>query len=331
MWPASRAHASAPKPQLLKGETVKAVRYHAYGDSGALDLHDDHPRAARRALVVVKVAGAAFNPADAGIRGGYLQQAFAVTFPHIPGYDVSGVIAEVGEGVSGWGAGDAVVAFLPIGVDGAAAEFAAAPAEALAAAPRTVELADAAALPSTGLTAWQALFDEAGLTAGQGILVNGASGAVGGYAVQLATQADATVTATAGARSAGRVRSYGADRIVDYTATPLLQAVAGQRFDVVLNLVPTDAEETAALADLAADGGAFVSTTTPGPDDAGRGVRTARVFARSDAAQLGELVARADAGDLTIDVAQRQPLADLPAVHDQAAAGQLPGKTILTP
>ncbi len=107
--------------------------------------------------------------------------------------------------------------------------------------------------------------------------------------------------------------------------------MAGQRFDVVLNLVPTDAEETAALADLAADGGAFVSTTTPGPDDAGRGVRTARVFARSDAAQLGELVARADAGDLTIDVAQRQPLADLPAVHDQAAAGQLPGKTILTP
>ena len=71
--------------------------------------------------------------------------------------------------------------------------------------------------------------------------------------------------------------------------------------------------------------------TTPGPDDAGRGVRTARVFARSDAAQLGELVARVDAGDLKIDVAQRRPLTDLPAVHDQAAAGQLPGKTILTP
>jgi len=71
--------------------------------------------------------------------------------------------------------------------------------------------------------------------------------------------------------------------------------------------------------------------STPGPEAPGRGVRTARVFARSDAAQLAGLVARVDAGDLTIDVAQRRPLADLPAVHDQAAAGQLPGKTILTP
>jgi NADPH:quinone reductase-like Zn-dependent oxidoreductase len=139
------------------------------------------------------------------------------------------------------------------------------------------------------------------------------------------------VTATGSARSAGRVRSYGADRIIDYTATPVLQAVAGKRFDVVLNLVRTDAEETAQLADLAADGGVFVSTTTPGPDDAGRGVRTVRVFVRSDAAQLAGLIARVDAGDLTIEVAQRRPVTDLAVVHDQAAAGQLPGKTILIP
>ena len=139
------------------------------------------------------------------------------------------------------------------------------------------------------------------------------------------------MTATGSAHSADRIRSYGADRIIDYTATPLLQAVAGQRFDVVLNLVRTSPEETAQLADLVADGGTFVSTTTPGPDDARGGVRTVQVFVRSDAAQLGELVARVDAGDLTIDVAQRRPLTDLPAVHDQAAAGQLPGKTILTP
>jgi NADPH:quinone reductase-like Zn-dependent oxidoreductase len=107
--------------------------------------------------------------------------------------------------------------------------------------------------------------------------------------------------------------------------------VAGQRFDVVLNLVPTSPEETAALADLAVDGGVFVSTTTPGPDDAGRGVRTARVFVRSDAGQLAGLVARVDAGDLRVEVAERRPLTGLPAVHDQAAAGQPPGKTVLTP
>ena len=140
---------------------MKAVRYHAYGDSDVLVYEEADRPAAGPGQVVVKVAGAAFNPADAGIRGGYLQQAFAVTFPHIPGYDVSGVIAEVGEGVSGWSAGDAVVAFLPIGVDGA----------------------------------------------------------VVGYAVQLAKEAGATVTATGDPRSASRLHSYGADEVMAVTIT----------------------------------------------------------------------------------------------------------------
>ena len=310
---------------------MKAVRYHSYGDSDVVAYEEAGRPAAGPGQVVVRVAGAAFNPVDAAIRAGFMRQAFPVTFPYIPNFDVSGVVAETGEGVTGWREGDAVVAFLPMNTGGAAAEFAVAPAEVLAAAPRTVELADAAALPSSGLTAWQALFEHADVQAGQSVLVNGAGGAVGGYAVQLAKQAGATVTATAGPASTGRVRSHGADRVVDYTATPLLEAVAGQRFDVVLNLARTSPEETAALTELTADGGAFVSTTGPAPDP-GRGVRVAQMYVRSDAAQLGELVARVDAGDLAIDVAQRRPLADLAAVHDQSAAGRLPGgKTILIP
>jgi len=309
---------------------MKAMRYHSYGDSDVLVYEEASRPTAGSGQVVVQVAGAAFNPVDVAIRAGFMQQVFPVDFPHIPSFDVAGVIAEIGDGVNGWSAGDAVVAFLPMTAPGAAAEYVAVPADLLAAAPRTVELADAAALPSAGLTAWQALFEHAGLKAGQSILINGAGGAVGGYAAQLAKRAGAIVTATASARSAGRVRSYGAERIVDYAATPLLQAVAGQRFDVVLNLVRTSPEETAVLADLAADGGAFVCTTGPALDP-GRGVRAVQMFARSDAAQLAGLIARVDAGDLKIDVAQRRPLTDLAAVHDQAAAGQLPGKTILIP
>src|SRR6266704_594046 len=301
---------------------MKAVRYHSYGDSDVLVYEDADRPVAGAGQVVVRVAGSAFNPLDVAIRAGFVQQVFPVAFPHVPNFDVAGVVTEVGEGVSGWSAGDAVVAFLPMTAPGAAAEYVAAPAEALAAAP---------ALPSVGLTAWQSLFEHAGLKAGQSILVNGAGGAVGGYAVQLGAQAGATVTATASARSLDRIRSYGADRIIDYTATPLPQAVAGQQFDVVLNLVRTDPGETAELAGLAADGGAFVSTTFPDLDDAGRGVRTVKVFARSDAAQLAELVARVDAGDLKIDVADRRPLTDLAAVHDEAVAGRLPGKTVLMP
>jgi NADPH:quinone reductase-like Zn-dependent oxidoreductase len=310
---------------------MKAVRYHSYGDSDVLVYEEADRPAAGAGQVVLKVAGAAFNPLDVAIRAGFVQQVFPVAFPHTPNFDVAGVVTEVGEGVRGWSTGDAVVAYLPVTAPGAAAEFVAAPADALAAAPRAVELADAAALPSAGLTAWQSLFEHARLQAGQSILINGAGGAVGRYAVQLAKQAGASVTATASARSTARISSYGADRVIDYTAAPLPGAVAGQQFDVVLNLVRTDQDETVRLAGLAVDGGAFVSTTFPDLDDAGRGVRVVSVFSRSDAAQLAGLVRRVDAGDLRIDVAARRPLTELADVHDEAVAGTLPGKTVLIP
>jgi NADPH:quinone reductase-like Zn-dependent oxidoreductase len=310
---------------------MKAVRYHAYGDSDVLVYEEADQPEAGAGQVVVKVAGAAFNPLDVAIRAGFVQQVFPVAFPHIPNFDVAGVITEVGRGVSGWKVGDRVVAFLPITAPGAAAEYAIAPAGTLASAPRAVDLADAAALPSAGLTAWQSLFEHAGLKAGQSVLVNGAGGAVGGYAVQLARQAGTTVTATASARSLDRLRSYGADQIIDYTATPLPQAAEGQQFDVMLNLVRTSPLETAQLAGLAADGGVLVSTTFSEFGDPDRGVRTVNVNVRSDAAQLAALVARVDAGELTIDVAGQRPVTDLAAVHDEAVAGWLPGKTIVIP
>ena len=314
---------------IWKGEIVKAVRYHSYGDSDVL-VHEEVKRpVAGAGQVVLRVAGTAFNMLDVAIRARILE--LPVALPHIPNVDVAGVITEVGDGVTGWSVGDAVVGFLPATEPGAAAEYVAAPAKLLAAAPRTVELADASALPVAGLTAWQALFENAGLKPGQSILINGAGGGVGGYAVQLAVQAGATVTATASARSRDRVRSYGAGRVIDYTATPVMAALADRRFDVVLHLVRNSPEEAAQLADLVADGGTFVSTTTPGPEEVGRGVRTEQVFVRSDAALLAELVARVDAGDLQIDVAERRPLADLVAVHDEAVAGRLAGKTVLIP
>jgi len=310
---------------------MKAMRYHSYGDSSVLVYEDADRPVAGPGQVVVKVAGAAFNPLDVAIRAGFVQQVYPVAFPHIPNFDLAGVIAEIGEGVSGWSAGDPVIAFLPVNAPGAAAEYAVASAAALAAAPSAVELADAAALPAVGLTAWQALFEHAGLKAGQTVLINGAGGAVGGYAIQLANQAGARVTVTGSARSTERLRSYGADRIVDYTATPLLQALDGQQFDVVLNLVRTSPEETVRLTGPAADGGAFISTTFPELGDVGRGVRVVPMTARSDAAQLAGLVARVDAGQLRIDVAERRPLTDLAEVHDLAVAGRLAGKTVLIP
>jgi NADPH:quinone reductase-like Zn-dependent oxidoreductase len=316
----------------MKEQPMKAVRYHSYGESEVLTYEDAERPVPGPGQVLVQVAGSAFNPVDAAIRAGYLREVFPLEFPHTPNFDVAGVVAELGEGVEGWRPGDAVVAFLPMNAPGAAAEYVLAPAEVLASAPRTVaEPAEAAALPSSALTAWQSLFELGGLQAAAGVLINGAGGAVGGYAVQLAKQAGAVVTATGSVRSAERLRGYGAERVIDHAATPVLEAVGDERFDLVLNLVVTSPEETAQLVELVKDGGAFVSSTTPGPEDAGRAVRTLRVFVRSDPAQLSELVARVDAGELELGVVERRPLADLRAVHDEAAAGRLPGKIVLVP
>ena len=254
---------------------MKAVRFHRYGGSDVLRYEDAPRPVPGPGQVLVKVAATSFNPVDAGIRGGYLSEVYKISFPHIPGVDVAGTIAELGAGVQGWTVGDAVVAFLPLDADGAAAEYAIAPAESLAAAPQSVDLANAAALPEAALTAWQALFEIAGLTAGQTILINGASGAVGGYAIQLAKSAGAVVTATAKARDAQRLRGLGADRIVDYidyTHSPI--DVDRQPFDVVLNLVSTSPEQTEALIGVVADGGFHVGTMTPGPENPGRQIRT---------------------------------------------------------
>ena len=311
---------------------MKAAIYHRYGNSEVLQYDEVERPTPETGQVLVKVAATSFNPVDSGIRGGYLSEVYAIVFPHVPGIDVAGTIAEVGNDVTGWNMGDAVVGFLPMDADGAAAEYVVAPAEVLASAPRSVALADSAALPTVGLTAWQALFDIAALKAGQTILINGAGGAVGGYAVQLAHQAGAVVTATAKAAGADRLRRYGADRVIDYidyAATPI--AVDGAPFDVVLNLVSTSPEQTAALVGLVADGGSHIGTMTSGPENPPRGIRTQRIFVHSDAVQLGELVNRVDAGTLHIDIADRRPLTEVAAVHADADGGRLPGKTILYP
>jgi NADPH:quinone reductase-like Zn-dependent oxidoreductase len=309
---------------------MKAVFYQRYGSSEVLEYTDIQRPTPGVGQVLVKVAGTSFNPVDAGIRGGYLSEEFAITFPHVPGIDVAGAIAEVGDGVRGWNVGDAVVAMLPMDADGAAAEYVLAPAEVLAAAPRSVSLADAAALPVVGLTALQALFEIAGLEAGQTVLINGASGAVGGYAIQLAKHAGAVVTATAKQCDSGRLRGYGADRIIGYIDYADF-AVDGAPFDVVLNLVSTTPEQTEALVGIVADGGFYVGTMTSGPENPGRGVHTQRIFVRSDATQLADLASRVDAGALRIDVADRRPLGEAAAVHDASDTGRLPGKTILYP
>ena len=309
---------------------MKAVRFHEFGGPEVLRYEDAEVPVAGEGQVLVRVAGSAFNAADTGIRAGTLP--FPVSLPHVPGYDVSGTVEAVGGGVTGWSAGDAVVAFLPMVESGSAAQFIVAPAEALVAAPVAIDLVDAAALPSVALTAYQALFDDAGLTAGQRLLVVGAGGAVGSYAVQLAKRAGAYVIATASPRSHDQVVAAGADEVIDHTESTVLDSVTAP-VDVLLNLAPIAEDEFAALVALVRDGGVVVATTawmtTPGDDD--RGVRGVGVFVRADAAQLALLVSLVDSGELTVDVAQRVPLSELPAIHARAAESRILGKVVAVP
>lgn len=312
---------------------MKAVRFHEYGDADVLRYEDVEVPVPAAGEVRVKVAATAFNPVDANIRAGFMQGPIPTTLPHTPGYDVAGTVDALGDGVDGVTVGDAVVGFLPMAENGASAEYVIAPAEALTAAPTSLPLADAAALPSVALTAQQALFELGGLQAGQRVLIVGAGGAVGGYAVQLAKQAGVHVIATASPRSRDRITAAGADEVIDHTATSVTAAVA-EPVDVLLNLAPIAPEDFVALVAHVRDGGVVVSTTAwmPTPGDEGRGVRAETVFVRSDAEQLAQLVALVDRGELRVDVAERVPLAELPALHARAAAGELPGgKVIVVP
>jgi NADPH:quinone reductase-like Zn-dependent oxidoreductase len=309
---------------------MKVMRFHEYGGPDVLRYEDVEQPAPGPGEVRLRVAATSFNGVDAGIRGGYLQGPFPVTLPHTPGIDVVGTVDALGEGVENVSIGDAVVAFLPMIAEGAAAEFVIAPADILAPAPTSIPLPDAAALPMVGLTAQQALFDDAGVEEGQRVLINGAGGAVGGYAVQLARRAGAHVIAATTARSAERAGSAGADEVIEHSNGSVSDAV-GEPLDVLLNLARIAPEELAALTALVKDGGVVVNTvpTVETPADERRGVRGVGVFVRSDAEQLSQLVELVDGGELRVDVAERFPLTELPDVHAKAEAGELSGKVVV--
>src|SRR6185437_10900369 len=123
-----------------KESTMKAVIYRRYGNSEVLQYEDVERPTPGQGQVVVKVAATSFNPVDAGIRGGYLSEVYAITFPHVPGVDVAGTVADIGDSVQRWSVGDEVVGMLPLDADGAAAEYVVVPADVLTAAPKAVAL-----------------------------------------------------------------------------------------------------------------------------------------------------------------------------------------------
>lgn len=292
---------------------MKAARIHEYGDAGVIRF-DDIPRPSPGpGEVLVRQTATSFNPSEVGLRLGLLEGKLDITLPHTLGWDLAGVVAETGPGVTRWSPGDAVFGL----VGGSAAEYAIAPEGELAAAPASIPLAHAAAIPVAGLTAWQAVHEEARISPGLRVLINGAGGGIGLFAVQLAKRAGATVVATASPRSRDAVARLGADEIVDYTKEPLPGGM-----DVVLNLAAVPPEQVAALADL---GDRVV--TAVGPVEAPR----IRFFiSRNDPGRLAEMAALIDKGELVVEIAETHPLTALPDLHRRAEAGGIRGKIIVS-
>ncbi|WP_433226510.1 alcohol dehydrogenase catalytic domain-containing protein [Microtetraspora malaysiensis] len=285
--------------------TMRAARIHEYGDASVISLDEVPVPKPGPGEVLIRVAATSFNPSEVGLRMGLLQDVLGVTLPHTLGWDVAGTVVT---GAGDFAPGDRVFGL----IDGAAAEYAVATASALARAPERIPLADAAAVPVAGLTAWQAVFEHARIGRGTRVLINGAGGGVGLFAVQLAKHAGAYVVATAGPRSAAAVRALGADEVVDYTSAPL---PGGN--DVLINLV---ADVPASVTRLAKE---FVSITQPIEHP-----RAVRFVARNDPGQLAELAALIDKGvvHVTADVRPLESLADL---HRAAERGLVRGKVVL--
>jgi len=245
----------------------------------------------------------------------------------IPGHDLSGLVAEVGTGVSEVAIGEAVYALTEFWRDGAAAEYAIARATDLASKPRSLNYVQAAGVPLVGLTAWQALFDHARLSAGQSVLIHGAAGGVGSMAVQLAHWVGANVIGTASARNRDFLRGLGADEVIDYTSTRFEDVL--HDVDIVLDTIGGDTMERSWSA--LKKGGLLVSVFSPPPKEQAKahGVRALFFVVqpnRAELIQIGELI---DAGQVQPVIETVFPLSEARQAFERALSGHTRGKIIL--
>jgi NADPH:quinone reductase-like Zn-dependent oxidoreductase len=220
---------------------MKAIRLHARGGPEQLFFEDVPKPVAEPGYAIVRVIASGITPAELTWDETYQTCDGRVRIPSTPGHEVSGLIDEVPPDVADLRAGDEVYGLTEFCRDGSAAEFVAVRASDLAPKPKFLSHAQTAAVPLSALTAWQALLDRANLQSGQRVLIHGAAGGVGTYAVQLAKWRGAPVVATAARRDFEFLRGLGADQVIDYASERFEDNV--RDIDVVLDPVGRDTLE----------------------------------------------------------------------------------------
>jgi NADPH:quinone reductase-like Zn-dependent oxidoreductase len=306
---------------------MKAIRIHNYGGPEALQ-YEDAPRPKPQAgEVLVRVHAAGVNPIDWKVREGHMKDFWPHKFPLILGWDLSGVVEELGKGVSRFKIGAEVYSCPDPTRDGAYADYIVVRESQLALKPKSLHHIRAATVPLAALTAWQALFDTAQLQPGQSVLIHAGSGGVGHLAVQLAKRKGAYVLATASTKNQDLLRKLGVDEPIDYTQQRFEDVT--RNIDIVLDTIGGETQERSWS--VLKKGGNLVSLVQPPSEEKAKelGVRAVFVGGQPNGAQLAEIAKIIDSGKLAPIIDRILPLSEARRAHELSRSGHTRGKIAL--
>jgi len=306
---------------------MKAVRMHARAGPEALVYEDVPTPEIGPGEVLVKVRAAGVTPTEFTWNSTFTTKDKKSRLPIIPAFEVAGIVEEVGSQASNFAEGDAVYGLLDFWRNGAAAEYVAAQASELAPKPRSLSFTYAAAVPLSGLTAWQSLFDYANLVEGETVLVHGAGGGVGTFAIQFAHRRRAHVFATCSKGKADLVRSLGADRVIDYSSVRFQDELDG--LDMVLDTVGGEVLENSWS--ILRPGGSLVTIVGDAPEAtaAKYGVRGFSILVEPNRMELIEIAGLIDAGEVKPVVDAVFPLSRAREAYERGLSGHNRGKLVL--
>lgn len=308
---------------------MKAVAFDRYGSAEELQYRELEKPIAKSNELLVRVRASSVNPVDWKIRQGHLQLLSGFNFPRIVGSDISGVVVEVGREVTKFQPGDEVYTFLNPLTGGACAEYATVPESSAAFKPKNITHAEAAAVPIAGLTALQALRDLGEIQPGKKVLINGASGGVGTFAVQVAKAMNAEVTGVGSAKNREFVKSLEADFVLDYAEVDFTQQP--EKYDIILDAVGT---RTFAECEKVLQAEGVYISTLPSFDNLApmltswflSGKKAKLIVANANPSDLGILRELIESGKVEPIVDRTYSLAEVAAAHAYSETGRAVGK-----
>jgi len=306
---------------------MKAVHIHDYGGLDVLHYEDAPRPVPATGEVLIRVYATTINPLDCAVRAGYMGQYFNYTFPLILGTDVSGIVEEVGDGVTDISPGDIVYTRAGIYRNGSHAEFVVAIASDVAPKPSLLDHINAAALPHVTLTAWQGLIEYADISEGQTVLIHAAAGGVGHIAAQLAKWRGANVIGTASI-NLPFLDELGVDEKIDYTKTAF-EDVA-KDVDVVLDLLGGETQQRSWQ--TLKPGGMLISTVQPPSQEiaSAHGVRQHMIGTSPPVRKvLTEASKMVEDGQLKPHVSTVLPLKEIRKAHEMSEGRHTRGKIVL--